>query len=281
MAILAEYYKPKTLAEALDLLADRASRRVPLAGGVHLVPVLETRQRRDVDGVVDLAGLELNFVEREGAELRVGAMTTLTDFVEHPLCASLASGILQRTARYEGPLNLRNASTVGGLVALAQPDSELFAALLALQSSVVAVDGNGVASIHLIADFALRKPQCTRPVELITEVRVPLATAPPGPVSGHARIARTPMGRCIVAAVVVATEESSILRAQDTTKRAQDTASADRSLHVAFCGLGDRPLLAGTAPNPPSDFKGSAQYRLAMADVVRRRALTEALNALL
>ena len=114
MAILAEHYKPKTLAEALDLLAERNSRRVPLAGGTLLVAVLETRQRRDVDGVVDLSGLGLTNIQRDGSSLSVGSMTTLTDLIEHPLCAALAGGILPDTARFEGPLNLRNAATVGG-----------------------------------------------------------------------------------------------------------------------------------------------------------------------
>ena len=130
MAILAEYHKPTSLAQAFELLSDSASRRVPLAGGAHLVGVLETRERRDIEGVVDLAELGLSFIEQDGAYLHVGAMTTITDLIEHPLSAELAGGILPDTARYEGPLNLRNAATVGGLVALAEPDSETYAALL-------------------------------------------------------------------------------------------------------------------------------------------------------
>ena len=151
MAILAEYHKPQTLAEALDLLAERSSRRVPLAGGTHLVAALETRQRQDVDGVVDLSGLALSFIERDGSILRIGAMTPITDLVEHDLCASLAGGILLRTARYEGPLNLRNAATVGGLVVLAEPDSELYAALLALDAAIVTTNSEGVETIRFSA----------------------------------------------------------------------------------------------------------------------------------
>ena len=260
MAILAEYHKPQTLAEAFDLLAERSSRRVPLAGGTHLVAALETRQRQDVDGVVDLCGLALSFIERDGSILRIGAMTPITDLVEHNLCASLAGNILLRTARYEGPLNLRNAATVGGLVALAEPDSELYAALLALDAAVVTTNSEGVETIRSLHALTALSPQWARTSELITEIRLPLAASE----GGHARIARTPMDRCIVAAVAV-----------DAPKgvSSQHSATQQDGVRVALCGLGARPLLAGGALAPPDSFKGSADYRLAMSDVVWRRAL--------
>jgi len=260
MAILAEYHRPKTLAAALELLADRTSRRLPLAGGTHLVGALETRQRRDVDGVVDLAALNLSYVQQDNASLRVGAMTTLTDLVEHPLSATLAGGILPRTARFEGPQNLRNAATAGGLVALAEPDSELFAALLALNTAVITVDPNGVESCRQLDDFA-PSPVAGAPA-LITEIRLPLHPA----AGGHARIARTPMDRCIVAAVVVAAANGR------SAQGGPAAAEGDNAARTALCGVGPRPQLAGGPLAPKGDYKGSADYRSTMAEVVARRA---------
>ena len=264
MAILAEHYKPKTLAEALDLLAERNSRRVPLAGGTLLVAALETRQRRDVDGVVDLSGLGQTNIQRDGSSLSVGSMTTLTDLIEHPLCTALAGGILPDTARFEGPLNLRNAATVGGLVALAEPDSELYAALLALNASVVAVDREGVEAVWQLDEFSTSQPRFARPPMLITEIRLPLGQA----ANGHARIARTPMDRCIVAAIVVAAIDS------PSSTLALAIGEFGDTMRTALCGVGPRPLLAGGPLSPEADFKGSAEYRLAMVEVVGRRART-------
>ena len=272
MAILAEHHKPKTLVEALDLLAERTSRRVPLAGGTHLVAALETRQLRTVDGVVDLAGLGLAYIQRDGSSLSVGAMTTLTDLIEHPLCAALAGGILPDTARFEGPLNLRNAATVGGLVALAEPDSELYAALLALNASVVAVDREGVEAVWQLDEFSTSQPRFARPPMLITEIRLQLSQA----AAGHARIARTPMDRCIVAAVVVAATDS------PSSPLALITGEYGDTMRTALSGVGPRPLLTGGGPlSPKGDFKGSAGYRLAMAEVVGRRARTAMMSATL
>ena len=263
MAILAEHHKPNSLAQALDLLAERTSRRVPLAGGTHLIAALETRQRQDVDGVVNLAGLDLAFFLQEESVLRIGAMTTLTDLIEHPACANLAGSILPRTARFEGPLNLRNAATVGGLVALAEPDSELYAALLALNASVVAVDRQGLETRWQLDESPFAQPQATQAPMLITEIQLPLGQA----AGGHARIARTPMDRCIVAAVAIALADSE----SSLTKRSTGRGSG-MTLRTALCGVGPQPQLAGAALDPHGDFKGSASYRRAMAEVVSRRA---------
>lgn len=263
MAILAQYHKPTSLPQAFELLSDPASRRVPLAGGAHLVGALETRQRRDIEGVVDLAGLGLSFIEQDGAYLHVGAMTTITDLIEHPLPAELAGGILPSTARYEGPLNLRNAATLGGLVALAEPDSETYAALLALNASVVTVDLNGQETISPLQEFADAWPAASQAPSLITGFRLPLGQA----AAGHARIARTPMDRCIVAAVAV-------IRADGKSARLEpaDGGGNTASARVALCGLGPHPSLADGPHSPDGDFKGSPEYRLAMAGVVVRRA---------
>ncbi len=265
MAILAEHHKPDSLAHALDLLAEPASRRVPLAGGTLLVAALETRQRQDLDGVVNLAGLDLAFFQQDESLLRIGAMTTLTDLIEYPACAHLADGILPRTARFEGPVNLLNAATVGGLVALAEPDSELFAALLALNASVAAVDLHGVESRWKLDKFSSAQSHPSKEPMLITEIQLPLGDA----AGGHARIARTPMDRCIVAAIAIATAPAD---SENSSDRPTTGGSSTETVQTALCGVGPRPQLAGDPLNPIGDYRGSPAYRLAMAEVVGRRA---------
>lgn len=245
MAILHAYHRPTTLDDALSLLGRQNMRLAPLAGGTRLVPALETRRRRDIDGVVDLAQLGLDHIHAEGDGLHLGAMVRLTDLMAHPLAGALAGGILRRTASYEGPVNLRNLATVGGCVASAEPDSELYAALLALDAQVILRDGDGERTIPL-ADF--RGPGRG----LILAVRLPLVE---GLGSGHARVARTPKDRPIVAAVAVA---------DDQVER------------VALCGVAPRPILAGEPLEPPDDCNGSAVYRRAMVQVLAERALAEA-----
>jgi CO/xanthine dehydrogenase FAD-binding subunit len=248
MAILNEYHRPETVREAIHLLGREEARLLPLAGGSRLLGELETRARRDVDGVVDLAGLGLNQIEVTEA-IHVGATVTLSDLMTHPAARELAGGLLARALKCEGPINLRNQATVGGLITSAEQDSEGYAALLALGASVTVYDGEGETR-HPLADFA--PPQRPTGPWLITGVEIPLFSGG----SGHARVARTPSDRPIVAALAVIDERG--------------------GEQIALCGAAPWPILAGTDAPAFSDFKGSAEYRQAMIPIVRNRALAEA-----
>jgi CO/xanthine dehydrogenase FAD-binding subunit len=239
MAIVREYHRPQTAAEAVGLLQNYGDRAALLAGGSQLVVDLETRARPEVEAVIDLAGLGLDAIEEGAGRLRLGATATLAAVMEHPAAQQLAGGLLVRAARGEGPVNLRNAATVGGVVAAAEHDSEFYAALLALGASVVTSDG-AQETVTPLEDLG-------EVTGLITAVLLPLAEAR----GGHARVARTPSDRPIVAALVVR------------------TASVER---VALCGVAARPVLLGAPLDPPDDFKGSADYRRALAEVVVARA---------
>ncbi|MCC6166925.1 MAG: FAD binding domain-containing protein [Caldilineaceae bacterium] len=243
MAILHDYYRPTTLDEALTLLRRGDRVLMPLAGGTRLVGQLESHALRDIDGVVDLRDLGLHTIRQEDGRLCLGATATLAAVVEQSLGGSLASGLLRRAAQGEGPVNLRNAATVGGVVAAAEADSEFYAALLALDAQVVLHDGTRPTTIPL--DEFTPRPG------LITEVWLPPAAWR----GGAARLARTPSDRPIVAAYAVV------------------DAGVER---VALCGVAARPILAGMPLEPPDDFKGSADYRRAMSEVVMARALDEA-----
>ncbi len=246
MALLKEYHRPQSVQEAVQLLARQDVRLAPLAGGSQLVGQLETRAVKDVDGVVDLGHLGLNFITAEEDRLRLGATTPLADVMDHPVAGQLADGLLRRTGRYEGPVNLRNMATLGGLVATAEPDSELYAALLALDAQVVWSDGTSQEVIPL-KEWRL----AGRGPGLIVELQIPVQALN----GGHARVARTPSDRCIVAAVAVVGPELE---------------------RVALCGVASRPILGGEPLDPPDDFKGSAEYRSQMAQVLTERALQEA-----
>jgi CO/xanthine dehydrogenase FAD-binding subunit len=195
---------------------------------------------------VDLAGLGLDTLTIHDGALHIGATVTLTRLVEHPAASGLADGLLRRAAQSEGPVNLRNVATVGGVIAAAEADSEVYAALLALDARITVHDLAGATTTPL----ARVSPGRGALNGLVTVVHMPL-TAVRG---GHARVARTPADRPIVAALAV---------------------SGPDGTRVALCGVAARPVLAGAPLDPPADFKGSATYRRAMAEVVMQRALAE------
>lgn len=240
MANLQEYHSPATLADAVRLLTRPDRNYAVIGGGTRLVADLEMGRVADLDGVISLNQLELDTISVDADQLTIGAATTLTDLIEHHIAGTLAGGLLRKAARGEGPINLRNAATVGGVVAAAEADSECYAALLALGATVTIHDGTGESSTSL-GDIN----------GLVTAVTLPLADVR----GGLARVARTPSDRPIVAAVAVV---------------------GDSGECIALCGVADRPILHGSPLQPPDDFKGSSAYRRALAPIVVERALKEA-----
>ena len=110
-------------------------------------------------------------VTQDGRQyLRAGATVTLSQITEHELGGALADGLLRRAAAGEGPLNLRNAATIGGVVASAEYDSEFYAALLALNAGVVLHDSK---QEHMVQLEDLQSV-----AGLITAILIPAASAP-------------------------------------------------------------------------------------------------------
>ena len=70
-----DYHRPKSVAEAVTLLAGAADAKL-LAGGQTLIPTLKQRLAQPSD-VIDLGGIaELKGIKEEGGRLIIGAMTT-------------------------------------------------------------------------------------------------------------------------------------------------------------------------------------------------------------
>lgn len=265
-----QYSRPQTVAEAVELLDQPGRHAVPLAGGTWLTPRLRTdidvpgSLAGDVDLVVDLANLPLNYVISEGepgrGSLRIGATTRLAAIMDDPLCQALAGGILAEAARRAGPVNVRNSATVGGCIAARGPVLEFSLALIALDARVV-TSGGGDGDLNVFASLS---------GQLITEVRL---LWPAGDVMGGlARVARTPADQPIVAAaaVVSATGIRVVLGGVAEQELVLDAASAAELDEAVAAQL--------AAAQPFADFRGSVEYRQAMAPIVARRAVEAALR---
>ncbi len=110
-----------------------------LAGGVDLVLYAPP----GVTTLIDLSGLGIDGVRRDGDDLVIGAMATLTDVLESSLVGKVADGFLPRVLqRVASPLQ-RNVATIGGAVVRAHPWSDVVPALLVLDARLDVFDGDG------------------------------------------------------------------------------------------------------------------------------------------
>jgi len=128
-----EYSAPKTLDEALGLLAEGAK---PLAGGMSLIPMMKLRLANP-EHLVDLGRIkDLSYIREQGGELHIGATTTHHEVESSPLVRGKCP-LLAETASHIGDVQVRNMGTIGGSVAHADPSADYPAALQALEAKIV------------------------------------------------------------------------------------------------------------------------------------------------
>src|SRR5256885_16120133 len=108
------YRTPRTIAEAVKIVADVGPEAQFVAGGTDLYPNMKRRQQmpKTVISVMRLA--ELNQISGEGqAGVVIGASMTLTDIVEHPIIKRDYPVIASAARTISTPI-LRNMGTIGG-----------------------------------------------------------------------------------------------------------------------------------------------------------------------
>ena len=111
------YDRPRTLDEALAILATHPGAAMPIAGGTDLVPnmkhALFTPKR-----LVALKQIpELHGIAVQDGALVIGAAETLTAVARHPLVRTHAPSLARAAGLVAGP-QLRNSGTIGGNMCL-------------------------------------------------------------------------------------------------------------------------------------------------------------------
>ena len=108
-----ELLQPAGLDDALGLLDRYGSDAMVLAGGLDSMDWLKDRIRRP-RYVVDLGAIEgLRGVKASGDGVEIGAMTTLTEVVRHPLLREKFGVLLEGAEKAASP-QIRNQGTLGG-----------------------------------------------------------------------------------------------------------------------------------------------------------------------
>ena len=110
-----ELFQPASIDEALNLLDEHKADVWVLGGGMDSFDWLKDRTKR-VSTVVDLSQLsDLRGIKEVDGGLEIGAMTTLTTVVNHPVVKA-KFGILSEAAEMVASPQIRNQATLGGNV---------------------------------------------------------------------------------------------------------------------------------------------------------------------
>jgi len=274
------FYSPTSLAEALTLLEEHQDDGRPMAGGTALV-VLMKQSLLEADHIVSLARVPgLSGIRLESDGLHIGTLTKHREVENSPLVKRHAP-LLAEVYRHVATVKVRNAATVGGGIAHADPAQDPPPGLIVLDARVKLVSKAGGERILPITDvFTDYYETAIRPGELLTEVIVP--TPPEDARTVYLKFLPRTADDYATVAVAAKAERSN---------------GAVRNLRVALGAAGPTPVhataveqeLEGSQPTPEAirraaeavrsqvdpldDFRGSSEYKREMAVVFTRRAL--------
>lgn len=246
-----EYFAPRSVEEALDLLARHGEDAKLLAGGQSLVPMMNMRLVRPA-AVIDLNRVaSLDATRADAGRLRLGALVR-QHALEHDARIGAAVPLLADAAPLIGHLPTRARGTIGGSLAHADPAAELPACMIALDAVFHLRSVRAARTVPARDFFRGLLATALGADELLVEIDLPEW---PGPRVGHgfAEVARRHGDFALVGACAVL---------------ALDGAGACRHVRLVFFGAGDVPHLARAT----AGLIGEVPVAARLADVGRAAA---------
>jgi len=171
-----DYVRPRSLAEAVDLLAEHRGEARVLAGGQSLVAMMNLRVASP-DLLIDISRLpELSLVSDDAGGVTVGACVTHAA-IEDGRVGNPSRGLMPRVAATLAYRAIRTRGTIGGSLALSDPAAEWPAVLTALNAEVVVRGPKGQRSFKC-AEFTTGIFETNLAAdEIIESVRIPKLSA--------------------------------------------------------------------------------------------------------
>lgn len=282
-----QYYAPRSLEEALALLAEHGYDAKPLAGGQSLVPAMNFRLAQpavlvDLNRLSELAGIT---ADGQGG-LRIGAMTRQRAVERNPLVAQQAP-LLAETLPYIAHPQIRNRGTLGGSLAHNDPAAELPAVAVTLDAQM-RVRKQGGERVVPASDFFLGIfTTALEPDELLVEIVFPALPSQTG--VAFEEMARRHGDYALVgcAARVTLADNGTVTDARLVFLSVGD--GPVQAVSAVKALLGQRPTLdtiraaseaVGQDIDSPSDIHASSDFRRHLARVLARRALTRAVKSI-
>jgi carbon-monoxide dehydrogenase medium subunit len=281
-----DYAAPRTVAEAVALLAGKGARARVLAGGTDILVQLR-EGRRDCDLLVDVKHIpevnELACDPRQG--LRLGAAVPCCRIYEHAEVARAYPGLIDAVSLVGG-IQIQSRASVGGNLCNASPAADTIPPLIAAEALCSIAGPAGTREVPAEQFCTAPGRTVLRPGELLVGLRLP----PPKPNAGAAYLRFIPRNEMDIAVVgvgaAVTLDEG---RSRCVAARVALAAVAPTPLLVPEAGaaLVDGTLsealiekaaaLARAAARPITDMRGDAEYRRHLVGVLTKRALQGAL----
>ncbi len=273
-----DYHRPRTVDEALKLMREVKDARV-LAGGHSLLPAMKLRLASP-SALIDIGRIaELNGIRAVKDGVQIGALTTHAAIASSDVVRRVCP-VLADTAAHIGDLQVRNRGTIGGSLAHADPGADYPTIMLLLGATLTASGGKprDIAAQDFFVDLFTT---ALKPGELLTSITVP----PTGAASAVYLKHRHPASSFAVVGVGLLVEMRSgkfsdvrisiggvtvtPVRAKNAEAALTGQAPSEENIAIAAS------VVADALENPLGDTYASGGFRVHLATVMTKRALTQ------
>jgi putative selenate reductase FAD-binding subunit len=127
--MIQEFFKPQTIAEAVELKEKFKDEVVFMAGGTDINC---TDSKYEIEKVIGIEQLKLNEISKTPGELLIGAGVTIQELLDSPKIPDQ----LTTAARHFVNRNIRNMATIGGNIASNHTTSNLIPILIGLDAEL-------------------------------------------------------------------------------------------------------------------------------------------------
>jgi len=278
-----EYEAPRTLKDAVSLLAQDPDGTKVLAGGHSLIPAMKLRLAQP-QRLVDIARIpDLAYIREQGDQILIGATTTHYQIESSELLQRICP-LLPDCGASIGDVQVRNKGTIGGSLAHSDPAGDWPAAAIALNADVVLIGPNGERTMKAEGFFVDLLTTALQPGEILREIRIAKPQGRfgqayqkvPHPASGFAvvgvavNLSLDGNGSCSAVSIGVTGVASKAYR-----PRATEDAIIGKQLDEQTIAAATARICDGVDAN--SDLYASEEYRRHLAAVHAGRALRVAI----
>lgn len=275
-------HRPRTIAEASQMLAQFGEKSRLYAGGTELLLAMKHDLLR-YEHLVDVKTIpDLNKIAVQNGSIVIGSTATHRD-IERSEVVRTNLAVLADMANKVANIRVRASGTLGGNLCFAEPHSDPATLLFALGAKAHVHGKSGPKTIGIDRLITGAYETSLAHDDLLAAVEIPLPSDSQRAVYVKFQLKERPT---LGLALVLDVDRDRIHRASAVVGSVSAMPTQSDSANVLLTGarsqvekqLGDAAEALAQAANPVDDLEGSAEYKRHLIDVFLRRAFTKAVS---
>lgn len=280
-----EYFSPKTLKEALEVL-DRYKEDYKIIAGGQSLLIMMRQGLVKPKYLIDIKGIsELDYIESDPQKgLRIGSLTTHRTIEKSPVIKE-SFGVLSEMERKLASIQTRNWGSIGGNLCHGDPAGDPAPVLMILNGTLTLTSLKGERRM-LVEDFFLDYFETAlEPGEMLTEIQVPPIPKNTGVAYSKFNVIENDMAIVGVGILITLASKNgqckevriALANASPRPMRAKKAEEILRGKKITEDLLSEAGEMASQEADPISDIHASAEYRRELLKVLVKRVGEEAL----